>query len=1560
MASKKKPPPAALSPIAQVLYALDPSGWTGFEGLIATLLQAVCRQRLLLSSSGLQSGLDARSSQRDPLHIAVECKRYHATTPLSERELVSEIEIASASNPQLDLWVLATTRPVSVQEDRVLHEACRRRGIDYLTLDSATPPNVGTLDALCVDQAGTALEFLATAGVSHDAQQRFRAAVAAMEDLADVADQLSQLRPRLDAKSVGFGSFRDRLNTRLLKDLADPQRCLRRFHCALASDGSPSTVAAIPRLRLMTRLQQGWDGAASSSQPRVVALLGDEGDGKSWLLADWIRSLLIEPGAPAVFFVPAREPSVSVQDALAQHGVRFGGLPSEDVARLRFARWFGTGTGRRSIVVFDGINERLDVPLWSGLVHGLVDSCGEALYVVLTCRRHTWRTHYRSSIVARVDEIDVGPFDDDEFALALRPLPAARADAIRSLGTLVRKPRYFHCAVTHAAAFAEPHELTVPLLYYLDWRHRHSLRPALSPAVEDFEGRLMALAVRLRDRSLPIAGADATFIASPNDSLDVVEELASGGVLRRSATGSWRVEPPFLALGCGMYLAGALQEHGGSVEAQVEAAWSILGDTSGWDLTADVMAHALQHALSEPTRFSTATRVALLIVWSDCLNALDSATGAIERLGPLRPELLVEFAEAIWKREDIDAVVETAVLHSLIAALRAASVPNSLPAALTRWAGAVHELAESTGNADDPDVHRAADVDRLCAASGVATLVGGAVQLRRVAGRRLLRLGRLALAAVSAADRRVCWSVLLTATVADQAMGGPRSSLIAWIFASSRQPLDDLLVPAVDTLLADGDPVCLRAANRLITWSGSPLLLPRLSTLPAEAALPKPPFQDEYDADPCNCFFRAPPRELLPSCLERADVPLRFNATRANAVAADRDFALPSDFVGRVVQAARALDIERLHRHMSQDDVDHSWSEIEVLLCRGAPAEFAELMRRFASTARARDGTALRQLSWSVADIADLLTDNEVTSLVDAWQRVVSNPGGDSDSDFIETNLSKSILLHRESAVAQWEWLLHRPVDSGELLSMADDFKTLSPEEQGRHLAVNPSDGRALRLALWFLSVQPALHADTARRLVAAALSGTDSGARGLTFLILQRLSRADWPALPAIDLSTRLDRLWAVERYYGTLALMSVERPSADALCRCHLADVPAGLLTLQGEERDAWARLFCATLLEALERRVGSAGAPAPHPGIDLEMAGARRPWQRVSLTRPESDSITHVAELSTWGGLRPGDFGDSFRSLDDASASHERRAEALDAALSAAASSGDWLFASCFPWRSIDALVAVDHRLLSRLDDLVRQAQAAGHLGRVQPVLEAATAWALRTGHANGLTWYDLLEDAALSVRQIDRRFGMLQRKVALLSAPRHPEIEARWMALLQRATNDHELWSLLYVLVRHGHGGWVREQCLAQLRAGSPHGLALGIMMSACLDEDAIRQAAREFDARAMSWPSELMRFAERYRTRGVDLRYWLLRAVEADDPVDRVAAMKLALSIEDHRAADILAEVRADATRPPQQRSRAWRIRLQAESNRRSPWAKDLDTHLFGRRCQEHAADPWLP
>ena len=179
MASKKKPPPAALSPIAQCLHALASSGWTGFEGLVATLLQALCRHRLLLSSSGLQSGLDARSSQHDSLHVAIECKRYDATTPLSERELVSEIEIASAANPKLDLWVLATTRPVSVQEDRAMHEACRRRGIDYLTLDSAIPPNIGTLDALCVDQAGTALEFLATAGAPRDGQQPGERAAAA-------------------------------------------------------------------------------------------------------------------------------------------------------------------------------------------------------------------------------------------------------------------------------------------------------------------------------------------------------------------------------------------------------------------------------------------------------------------------------------------------------------------------------------------------------------------------------------------------------------------------------------------------------------------------------------------------------------------------------------------------------------------------------------------------------------------------------------------------------------------------------------------------------------------------------------------------------------------------------------------------------------------------------------------------------------------------------------------------------------------------------------------------------------------------------------------------------------------------------------------------------------------------------------------------------------------------------------------------------------------------------------------------------------------------------------
>lgn len=140
----------ALPSVAAVLRRLPPTGPSGLEGLVALLLQDEIGQRVRVTSSGEQGGLDMRTNLGADVRIACEVKRY-GKTAISEREILAEIEEASSSDPQLDAWALTASRSVSAQVERTAREACDRRGIELLILDcavrsrdparsSATPP----------------------------------------------------------------------------------------------------------------------------------------------------------------------------------------------------------------------------------------------------------------------------------------------------------------------------------------------------------------------------------------------------------------------------------------------------------------------------------------------------------------------------------------------------------------------------------------------------------------------------------------------------------------------------------------------------------------------------------------------------------------------------------------------------------------------------------------------------------------------------------------------------------------------------------------------------------------------------------------------------------------------------------------------------------------------------------------------------------------------------------------------------------------------------------------------------------------------------------------------------------------------------------------------------------------------------------------------------------------------------------------------------------------------------------------------------------------------------
>ena len=84
-----------ISSLKEILISLKPNGPDGFEGLIGTALSKIADIPFRLAGSGLQFGVDGKSTYADD-GISYECKRYKDSVPRAE--IMSKIgELSSAS-----------------------------------------------------------------------------------------------------------------------------------------------------------------------------------------------------------------------------------------------------------------------------------------------------------------------------------------------------------------------------------------------------------------------------------------------------------------------------------------------------------------------------------------------------------------------------------------------------------------------------------------------------------------------------------------------------------------------------------------------------------------------------------------------------------------------------------------------------------------------------------------------------------------------------------------------------------------------------------------------------------------------------------------------------------------------------------------------------------------------------------------------------------------------------------------------------------------------------------------------------------------------------------------------------------------------------------------------------------------------------------------------------------------------------------------------------------------------------------------------------------------------
>lgn len=441
-----KPVADDLATLRDALLDLPSSGPTGFEGLLATVFSKLLGVPFRLAKSGSQFGVDGKSADPE-FPVAFEAKRYKDKVPSTE--VLNKIGALAIRDDPTELWVLGTTGIVATQAADDLDALARKHGFSTLILDwqTDTPRLPAVLASAHVDVG----EFLTLHVSTADLAAKAVPALKRLSENADLAVFARAAMVQLRAASVATPLALE-ANGRWLRATLSNRRLakgrLGQVLSPLESGGSP----VLSRSRLLSELQVAIQAPPAD---RLIAVLGDEGNGKSWLA---MKSWAELPSPPlTVVFSPeelgaVRQGSnwdlVLAQKLLAQTEESCSDVTTQRWLR-RLDRWRRAAAppSARLLVLVDGLNQRPSVA-WGHQIDSLVlhvfDLGG---CTVVTSRTEYFRRHVEPRLSSHVTPIMVPPWTLPERDEILAATGVAAASLHPAVAHSLLNPRLLGVAL---------------------------------------------------------------------------------------------------------------------------------------------------------------------------------------------------------------------------------------------------------------------------------------------------------------------------------------------------------------------------------------------------------------------------------------------------------------------------------------------------------------------------------------------------------------------------------------------------------------------------------------------------------------------------------------------------------------------------------------------------------------------------------------------------------------------------------------------------------------------------------------------------------------------------------------------------------------------------------------------------------------------------------------------------------------------------------------------------------------------------------------------------------
>ena len=1145
------------------LRKLDPSGPGGFEGMIAQLSEALTGRRFLLAKSGYQAGRDMSTGLLGANRIAVECKRYLAETPLNERELLGELVQVSYDIPQLDLWVVVATRKVGDKLQDLVSQEARAKGFEALIIDTET--DVGnspsSLTILCAYAPEIVVSFIQRISPDADAE-KLKDILGSISSQQGYPKRLDELKGNLSSPTVGFDNLRHSQNRLLLSRFQSASESQAAFGQVL--NISDQDVRLIERLKAWEKIDE-WLDYWKNNHP-FLAILGEEGDGKTWGSASYLlRKLRSDIKFPLVLFITSKNiPSTNEpQELLARVVARQSGKFDDIYWKRRLERWKERGDQVNPLIflILDGLNERQDID-WRSLLEKLnVPPWNNLVACVVTCRTHTWEKKYSCLSHLNFQSWIIPPYNDSELYIALAAHDLNPSDIAPNLLPLMRKPRYFDLVVRLRQVMAESGDVTVERLLYEDWRDRISRKSGLQFGHEEFQALIRDLAEKSLSQSESFSEREVEDLV-PADQRVIVQELISSGILKSdlSKEGRYTVERKRLIQGFGLLLKEEVSRAISSGDAVEERIARLLEPQSDMDIKVEICGAAVFHAVAD-RNFPEVGRLALLQEWFKGRNLDEKLDESIVAYFPVCPETYLKLAEIVWSDASENSLAQELLMHGLLKWRGSEKLDPVMIPVFERWLGFVHPYGfrfQRGSKGEKAEEIRLQIEERLGCKLPSGTFSFAGYDFTAIKDDGLLRLARVALAVISHhGEKQKFIKALATWSLSRMLMGHPNEyELASWVLKTPRDDIWKELKFETQNLIGQNSRLTQQAAYLLLSCEGSPAAYTLRENLPKNL-FPPNPLEEIYQRDPCTQYLFTWRRKDYSACLERSDLHAFHIASSMKELSLEPALPAPPELKERIESVADTFAPNSLWKTMGVTVEDHKFEQIEATLYAFAPDAIAGLVKSVVRDVPNRNGLALRQLSLKLKGNLVLLGRDEIGAIEQAWNNLLARAGSwDAEERIAEEFLFPGVIYNLPGG-KQLEKLLSRPNDALDLLQYESLFSPLQQRCIDDLLGslVDLKDKTRLKRILWFLSTDCSLIPPASIRHFRQFLECNDTVIRSFALEIIFKSS----------DLRTKRyvrDSEWAwsvsngpEENYWGSLLLSDVgtDLPYREIRARVH-----------------------------------------------------------------------------------------------------------------------------------------------------------------------------------------------------------------------------------------------------------------------------------------------------------------------------------------------------------------------------------------------------------------------